>query len=204
MKYFIDFEFSEGFHKPMFGKRRHHIDLISVAVVNEIGESYYAISNEYRYDDCNTWVKENVLLPMYQQTVHGDFRNRYGINTFHKAYGKSNETIKLELLNFFGCWRDNISYRTSDDIQVYGYYADYDWVLLCSIFGRMVDLPRGFPKHCIDLKQMYDDKKDPNIKNRWDYPKNKGEHNALADAQWNKKLYEYLMNIDGEKAKSAL
>lgn len=32
MKYFLDTEFIEGFHKPLFGKRRHFIDLISIAI----------------------------------------------------------------------------------------------------------------------------------------------------------------------------
>lgn len=27
-----------------------------------------------------------------------------------------------------------------------------------------------------------------------DYPKQKDEHNALADARWNKKLYEFLLS----------
>ena len=35
MKYFFDTEFIEGFHKPLFGKRRHHIDLISIGIVDE-------------------------------------------------------------------------------------------------------------------------------------------------------------------------
>jgi len=37
MKYFLDTEFIEGFRKPLFSKRRHFIDLISVGVVAEDG-----------------------------------------------------------------------------------------------------------------------------------------------------------------------
>ena len=47
MKYFIDCEFIEGFHKPLFGKRRHFIDLISIGIVCEDGREYYAISKEF-------------------------------------------------------------------------------------------------------------------------------------------------------------
>jgi len=36
--------------------------------------------------------------------------------------------------------------------------SDYDWVLFCSLFGRMIDLPKGFPMYCIDLKQTLDEK----------------------------------------------
>ena len=56
MKYFIDTEFIEGFHKPLFGKRRHFIDLISIGIVAEDGREYYAISNGYRYKDADKWV----------------------------------------------------------------------------------------------------------------------------------------------------
>ena len=61
MKYFIDTEFIEGFHKPMSGKRRHFIDLISIGIIAEDGREYYAISKEYNYDDASNWVKENVI-----------------------------------------------------------------------------------------------------------------------------------------------
>lgn len=45
MKYFIDTEFIEGFHKPMFGKRRHFIDLISIGIVSEDNRAFYFISS---------------------------------------------------------------------------------------------------------------------------------------------------------------
>ena len=46
----------------------------------------------------------------------------------------------------------------SDKPEFYAYYADYDWVVFCWLFGRMVDLPEGFPMYCIDLKQELDSK----------------------------------------------
>ncbi len=43
MKYFLDQEFHEGFHKPIFGKKRHFIDLISIGIVSEDDRKFYAI-----------------------------------------------------------------------------------------------------------------------------------------------------------------
>ena len=40
MKYFIDTEFIERFHKPLFGKARHVIDLISIGIYCEDGRSF--------------------------------------------------------------------------------------------------------------------------------------------------------------------
>lgn len=92
--------------------------------------------------------------------------------------------------------------------EFYAYYADYDWVLLCSLFGSMMNLPPGFPMHCKDLKQYLDQAAtlvpdindlEPTLKNKLlilkvngNYPVNKGEHNALADAKWNHELYHFL------------
>jgi len=192
MKYFIDTEFIEGFNKPLLGKRRHFIDLISIGIVAEDGREYYAISNEYDYHNADEWVRENVIIPMYIDTVHGDNRNIFDAGNFHYAYGKSNKQIAKEILEFTGCWRDSIFWRAGNDTpEFYGYYADYDWVLFCSLFGRMIDLPKGFPMYCRDLKQMADDsridKKHPH------YPKQLKEHNALCDAKWNHSLYKFLI-----------
>lgn len=100
-------------------------------------------------------------------------------------------------------------------IEFYGYYSDYDWVVFCWLFGRMIDLPDGFPMYCIDLKQILDDKASkvtiastPNdieyigverglqfIKSKPDYPKQENEHNALDDARWNRELHKFLTNL---------
>lgn len=234
MKYFIDTEFIEGFHKPLFGKRRHFIDLISIGIVREDGAEYYAVSNEYNYNDADQWVKDNVILSAYKNSVSGDLRNTLDANNFHKRIGKSNKAIAIKVLEFFGCYRDQLFWRAPENIEVYGYYADYDWVLFCSLFGRMIDLPKGFPMYCRDLKQVLDEQADgmteieitshvvgeasgwnatgplPKkllgitdwslgqkvelLKTHRKFPKQTNEHNALADAKWNRALYEFLIN----------
>jgi hypothetical protein len=224
-RYFIDTEFIEGFHKPLFGKRRHFIDLISIGIVCEDGRTYSAISNEYKYKDADKWVQDNVIDPLYISTVHGDGRNRCNSENFHLAYGKSNKQIAEEIEWFIR--RDHhvncntnelVDDRTHKPVEFYGYYADYDWVLFCSLFGRMIDLPNGFPMYCRDLKQMFDEKDAhwsdcavhnepamPNgdcdclkLKGHPDYPKQENEHNALADAKWNLELYNFLKRLTNE------
>lgn len=222
MKYFLDTEFIEGFHKPLFGKRRHFIDLISIGIVCEDGTSFYAISNEYNYNDADQWVKDNVILPLYRETVNGANRNIYDVHNFHKHYGRSNHDIMIDLMlyvwrNSYDAWMDDTGefiqrgikngWLQEDgtlDIEFYAYYADYDWVLFCSLFGRMIDLPTGFPMYCRDLKQMFDEKQgsyrnspDPilaDMKTNPKYPTQENEHSALDDAKWNQKLYEFIKN----------
>ncbi len=225
MKYFFDTEFIEGFHKPLFGKRRHFIDLISIGIVDENGRAYHAISSEYSFADADDWVKEHVITPLYIKTVHGDMRNHFDVHNFHLHYGRSNRQIKEDILDLTGCWHDSLFWRVGSGVpEFYAYYADYDWVVFCSLFGRMIDLPRGFPMYCRDLKQSLDEKV---ADIRWDYhgdihqndlqkkdrpatleeklekikkdpmfPKQLREHNALDDAQWNQQLYKFIQNLN--------
>jgi hypothetical protein len=105
----------------------------------------------------------------------------------------------------------------SDKPEFYGYYADYDWVVFCWLFGKMMDLPNGFPMYCNDLKQSLDERnikyqeevklylqqakgvdyipQNYDIKNENGYPKQTNEHNALADARWTKDLYNFLKDL---------
>ncbi len=203
MKYFLDTEFIEGFHKPLFGKRRHFIDLISIGIVAEDGRFYYAQSNEYDPKDADMWVQEHVIQKLY------------GTEDYPELW-KTNAQIVQEVFEF--CTGDTLTLEKakyyevdyeSKNIEFYAYYADYDWVLFCSLFGRMIDLPKGFPMYCNDLKQTFDEKKLPEselkncnvsvvnktLKDHYLYPKQTTEHNALADAKWNYELYKFLKSL---------
>lgn len=216
MKYFLDTEFIEGFHKPLFGKRRHFIDLISIGIVREDGKEYYAISDEFHTKDADQWVKDNIIEKLPKKRVN--FSDQGGDTPRIKSESflyKSNANIADEVRLFFGCYEDSLFWRAPPEIEVYGYYADYDWVLFCSLFGRMIDLPKGFPMYCRDLKQIMDEKvasftnsdffthfhqKEPLTfseklslyKAGPTFPKQRSEHDALEDAKWNRDVYNYL------------
>lgn len=193
MKYFIDTEFIEGFFKSAFStKKRHYVDLISIGIVCEDGRRYSAINSEYKYDDADDWVKKNVITPLYISTVHGDARNHNTVDGFHLWFGKPVKTIAQELLEFFGCSYEDGNWYAPNGIEIYGYFADYDWVVFCSLFGRMIDLPKGFPMYCRDLKQMMDER---GLSKEWkqeNCPDPVGEHDALVDALWNYTLYQKM------------
>ena len=246
MKYFLDTEFIEGFKKPLFGKRRHFIDLISIGIVAEDGREYYAVSNEFNTKDADNWVRKNVIDKIevqlfQQQNTFAKYHFNFNLKELLKQFGKSNKQIAEEIIQFvfnkeyqnFKQDRKEFHQRTKEygwniktPIEFYGYYADYDWVLFCSLFGRMIDLPKGFPMYCKDLKQTMDEKCLPIIekikdnknqiingvikydgfqptldgaiqclKDKFDYPKQENEHNALDDAKWNFKLFKFLEKI---------
>lgn len=141
-----------------FNEDGRTIELISIALVPEDGYSYYAHSADYDPDKCNEWVKANVLPQLA---------------------GKRRiprHTIAADIRRLV----------QGSDPEFWAYYADYDWVALCQLYGPMVNLPTGFPMYCRDLKQLMDDRGIKKI----ELPEQSGaEHDALADARWVRDAY---------------
>ena len=157
MRFWFDTEFIED------GKT---IDLLSIGVVSEDGRSYYATNGDADLSKASPWVQENVIP---QLNTFSD-RGTYSLNV-------SRETIRDDVLAFVG----------TDKPEIWAYYADYDWVVLCQLFGTMMDLPKGWPMYCRDVKQLCDEQGNPPLPEQ-----GKGEHHALADAKWTKLAWEYL------------
>lgn len=134
------------------------IELISIGIKCEDGRKYYAISSEFDEAKASAWVQLNVIAKL------------------ESLPRKTLKEIKTELLEFI----------TGEQIEFWGYYSDYDWVAFCWIFGRMMELPSGYPMYCRDLKQLLDESGKDRL------PDPEGEHNALADAEWNEQLFNYL------------
>ena len=146
------------------------IDLISIGIVCEDGRELYCISTEFDKSKADKWVEENVLsqLPSRDNTAW-----------------MSRLNICREIGMFIG----------NDKPEFYGYYADYDWVVFCWIFGRMIDLPKGWARYCKDLKQMLDTR---GLGKDWvkeNCPTPVDEHNALSDAWWNLKLFNQINRV---------
>ena len=140
------------------------IDLMSIGIVREDGAAYYAESIECDLGRANPWVKENVIAHLLRGPT---FRSR--------------AKIKQEILDFVG----------QDKPEFWAYYADYDWVVLCQLFGTMMDLPKGWPMYCRDIKQWCDALGNPKL------PEQIGmEHHALSDAWHNKKQWEFLAALE--------
>lgn len=172
-KYFFDTEFITGFKKPIpflptigkWNKKEFYIHLVSIGIVDESGREYSAISNEFDPNLADNWVKENVLYPIIRDNGYRkNLQNIHGVSSYSKSalkqvqkwHGKSNLKIRNEIIAFMGGGQDDNSTQlyVPSDTEIYGYYADYDWVVFCSLFGRMIDLPSGMPMYCRDLKQM--------------------------------------------------
>ena len=189
------------------------------------------------------------LFKMYAEQVEEYERHRVvyavkGVTEFNyknmkwllKRFGRDSRFIANDICGFIygddcsgsgmmSAFEMAIKYEISDktkEPEFYAYYADYDWVVFCWLFGNMMSLPKGFPMYCRDLKQMLDEKTEamshqdfeelykglainiPSedkltlnekvklIKSLPHYPKNNGEHDALEDAKWNRELFHFI------------
>lgn len=137
------------------------IELISIGIARDDGATLYIVSDEFDPAACNEWVQSNVLPKLGE------------------APRMSRKQIADEILWFV---RD-------EKPEFWGYFADYDWVVFCQLFGRMVDLPKGFPMFCMDLKQW---SRQCGVDLKAAVPLPSNAHNAIADAMWMRDAHRYL------------
>jgi 3' exoribonuclease, RNase T-like len=167
MKYFLDTEFIEsGPGKP--------IDLISIGIVAEDGRELYAINSDCPLDEANEWVKANVL-PHLSPRDPAVFAG----------------TVNCSLVSIARRVRWFCDVQKYGKPEFWGYYADYDWVVFCQMFGSMIDLPKGWPMYCRDIKQRADELGNPTLP-----VQDSTEHNALFDARWIQAAWRFLRTQD--------
>lgn len=161
------------------------------------------------------WIRENVLKKIFDSWILENnaeivrlglpmniCEDEFNLKNFKKwisLKGVSNSRIKTDLFNFLKTGTTEVEegevYYNSAKPELYGYYSDYDHVVLCWLFGKMKDLPEFMPKFTLDVNQLKKDiqKLTPiKLEDYKGYPKNKNCHNALEDARWTKKLFEFL------------
>jgi hypothetical protein len=173
LRYFLDTEFIE---QPCT------IDLISIGIVREDGKTFYAVNQDCKFRKASDWVKTNVLpqLPPKPRDPAEMSPTAYSAS---KAWMK-HRNIKEAVLKFIG-----------DDLpEFWGYYADYDWVVFCWLFGSMMDLPKGFPMWCNDIKQFQTELGVEELPVQVE-----SEHDALQDALWNKQAWDFLNGISEDR-----
>ncbi len=155
-----------------FQERPCTIDLISIGVVADDGREYYAVSSEFDLQAvmADEWLMENVFPHLPPDHLW-----------------KPRSQIAAELIEFF---------KADAEPELWGYYSDYDWVVFCWLFGKMCDLPRTLPMHCLDIRQL---QRQWGVKSLPRMAKTKN-HDALEDARWTRKAYYYILRKNAERA----
>lgn len=148
MRFFFDTEFIED------GRT---IDLVSIGVVDERGQEFYAVSTEFDPGRAGPWVRDNVLdkLPSPADKAWCD-----------------RATIRDRLLEFLR--------RDRERVELWAWFAAYDHVALAQLWGDMPALPRELPRFTRELRQRWEDVGKPTLP-----PPPSDAHDALADARHN-------------------
>jgi hypothetical protein len=133
------------------------IELVSIGVIAQDGREFYAVSTEFDPARASGWVRSHVLnkLPAPADPAW-----------------RSRAAIRDELYAFLTA--------PGVPVELWAWFAAYDHVALCQLWGAMPALPRPIPRFTRELRQRWDDLGQPALP-----PKPDGTHDALVDARYN-------------------
>jgi hypothetical protein len=162
------------------------IELISIGMVAEDGREYYAVSRGLPVKQIakSQWLRRNVVpgLPRLQGDARmaAGRRNPLALDWGHPSF-KRRDRIADEVRDFI---------VATPDVELWAWYGAYDHVVLCQLWGSMVQLPEGVPMFTCDLQQEALRLGNPPLPEQ-----QAGLHNALADARHNQVMAEALASI---------
>ena len=123
-------------------------ELISIGIVAETGESYYAELCDYDIHKCDDWVKENVIANLLcnQDRVI----TSKDLNGTHYIFGNTLE-VRHDLNNWLDMLRKN---HGKVNFQMVSDCCHYDMTLFCDLMGGAEGLPKDMNPICFDLSHM--------------------------------------------------
>lgn len=159
---------------------------ISVGIACDDGRTFYAQNIDTPFHQIDRledrWLMDNVVR-------HLDDFNHKLLTPNHEGHPWMDRmTLAHNIFSFM----DPVVHGKIENLVTS--FGDYDHVLFAQTFGRMIDIPDGFPKWSYDIQQEVRRQKighildvvpmDPDL----DGP----EHHALADAKWILRAYRHL------------
>lgn len=173
------------------------ITLISIGIVADDGREYYAVNGDLaargrrgrrlrRQIREHPWLMTHVVphLPKPQ----GDWNlhmPQSWLFDYTSRVVKPRQRIADEVAAFITGYGDP---------QLWADYGAYDHVVLCQLWGRMIDLPAGVPMWTNDLRQEVRRLENPQVPEQpvW------AEHSALEDARHNQVVRRFLRDYEKE------
>lgn len=174
-KIFLDTEFT-GLQLPT--------SLISIGLVDENGNTFYAEFTDYNKEQVNDWINDNVISNLSIDKNSYDYSN-------YRIRG-SQKQVKHALKDWLSQY---------DKVIIISDCLAYDWVLFCNIFGTSFNIPKNIYYIPFDICTLFLAAGiDPDISREEfaDEQSSGNKHNSLFDAIVIKKCYEkleYSLNI---------
>jgi hypothetical protein len=160
------------------------IEPISIGMVDERDCALHLCNSECDLSCAEEWVKQFVFPQLPPDTGRGfEIVESMELNGLRVLQGwGTRKQIADQVLAFMG----------GDTPEFWGYYSDYDWVVLCQLFGKRSALPVGWPMFCSDLRQLMHH----SVVRRSSLPiRSCAEHNAIADAVWVRSSVQFIDHV---------
>lgn len=173
-KIFFDTEFT-GLHQ--------HTTLISIGLVAESGETFYAELTDYDKPQIDDWLQENVID-----------------NLFLSPHDSIADPKEWKLLGDTASLKDALIVWLSqfEKVEIWSDCLSYDWVLFNQIFGHAFAIPGNVYYIPFDICTLFNAKGIDADISREEFSvmtENSLKHNALWDARVIKACYDKLIEI---------
>lgn len=133
---------------------------ISFGAVREDGATFYAEVKGCPFHLADDWVRANVI-----------------------------PHLKPEFAMPVKALREQLECFCQPRPTFYGDHCSYDWLVICQLWGRMMDGPKGWPHRINDVAQFAASVGVDEL----EYPAHEGkQHNALDDALWTRDCYNFI------------
>jgi len=165
-KVFFDTEFT-GLHQ--------NTTLISIGLISETGETFYAELTDYDKSQIDEWLQNNVISKLY-------------LSEFDNAAYPSKWTLRAskEIVKE-GLWK---WFEQFNKVEMWSDCLSYDWVLFCQLFGHAFSIPPNVYYIPFDICTLFKERGiDPDTSREefassiMDVHSVSNKHNALYDAE---------------------
>lgn len=205
---FFDTEFT-GLHQ--------NTTLISVGFISDCGKTFYAEFNDYDKKQVDDWIANKVIAKLHL-TPDNCINQSSLFTEHHIAIQGSSFDIGLKLKDWLKSFTET---NEKNKIIMVGDVCQYDWVLICELFGGSMSLPANVYYAPYDIASDFYKIGDVDV-DRHDFvyertkkineklsqtdelmlrkqAEDKLKHNALHDAILTKKCFEKLQTLISNK-----
>lgn len=187
LKIFLDTEFT-GLHQQT--------SLISLALVAETGEEFYAEFTDYDQIQVSDWIQEHVIEHLFLKKSDKTLGRKYHMKDH-----------RYEVAEYIRVWLDqfpktfNHEGKIVPNIQIWADCYAWDWVLFCELFDGAFGIPEVIHYMPMDLATLFEIKTGQSDISRFDFVRDeiKGkewiQHNALSDAWVELLCYKKLSEL---------
>jgi len=174
---------------------KQNTTLISIGIVSENDDEFYAEFNDFDQFQIDDWLKENVISNLqFQDEItlsnKNNYKQKYDKNSKKTTMYGNSGFIKSEIEKWL------IKIKNNDDkFEIWSDCLSYDWVLFNQLWGGAMSVPKKIYYIPFDICTLFKLKGiDPDI-NREEFcgVYDLKKHNALDDAKIIKFCYDTII-----------